>query len=285
MANKNINAHKIAQQYFEMYNSYQRGFIKGVELKNEISDEDIEVIKELAEVSYTTTSSPKNNYFGIVDGYLYDYTKKDIKMNKKNQDLIYGGDLTDFPQDVVKWMLHEQFIQTEKTDLSVFERKRESSFDMRGFNWEHSFLGLDFCATVIAVKNFDFFYDKFPNGFSVEDYEILKNGGKIEKKYKKENQLSKDNQAVLLKNFQEKMLELINSKGEDYAVELDRNKNFKLVAEITGLAPQKVVEVFLATKVVRLCNLTEKEKTPNNESVFDTLIDLANYSFIHSTLD
>jgi len=67
------------------------------------------------------------------------------------------------------------------------------------------------------------------------------------------------------------------SKGNDYANK-DRLSNFKLVSQITGLTVSKVIEVFMATKVVRLGNLSNSDSEPNHESIRDNKIDLINYA-------
>jgi DNA-binding TFAR19-related protein (PDSD5 family) len=83
--------------------------------------------------------------------------------------------------------------------------------------------------------------------------------------------------------FAEKQAEIMLKKGNDYANE-NRLSNFKMVAQITGLTPEQVVNVFIATKTVRLCNLLGSGKVPNNESIEDNLLDLANYAQIQNMI-
>jgi hypothetical protein len=90
-------------------------------------------------------------------------------------------------------------------------------------------------------------------------------------------------QEQKLKAFQQTMNDTICSKREDYASTEDVLSNFKLVAQITNLSVDKVIDVFLATKVVRKCNLTGSQAS--NESTEDTLLDLANYSFLATLKD
>jgi hypothetical protein len=89
--------------------------------------------------------------------------------------------------------------------------------------------------------------------------------------------MNKTQQAAQLKAFHEKMEKVICSKREDYANE-DVLSNFKLVSQISGVEVEKVMMVFLATKIVRLGELFKKGTAPKNESVDDSIIDLANYS-------
>ena len=68
------------------------------------------------------------------------------------------------------------------------------------------------------------------------------------------------------------------SKGDDYAGE-DRLSNFKIVSKMVGITPEQVLLVFIATKAVRIGNL-QGSKTPNNESIDDSIIDLVNYGIL-----
>lgn len=85
------------------------------------------------------------------------------------------------------------------------------------------------------------------------------------------------------KNHFETMIDeawrIMQRKSHDYATDTDVLSNFKLVSQICGLETHQIVLVFLATKIVRLGELS-KGKTPNNESITDTLLDNINYSAI-----
>lgn len=82
-----------------------------------------------------------------------------------------------------------------------------------------------------------------------------------------------------LADFQAEMEEVLISKGGDYATE-DKLSNFKEVAAITKQSPARVVLTMIATKVSRLSNLIDKEGEPNNESVSDSTLDIANYAVL-----
>ena len=65
-------------------------------------------------------------------------------------------------------------------------------------------------------------------------------------------------------------------KSNDYSND-DRLSNFKLAGAIAGISAEQNCLSLIATKVARLGVLL-KGKTPNNESVSDSVIDLANYA-------
>lgn len=67
-------------------------------------------------------------------------------------------------------------------------------------------------------------------------------------------------------------------KNHDYASAEDAFANFVGVSAVSGLSVPQVFVVWLATKVIRLGQLVGHQKSPNNESVLDTLVDLANYA-------
>lgn len=85
-------------------------------------------------------------------------------------------------------------------------------------------------------------------------------------------------QEYTLKEFVEKMQEIILKKGNDYAAQDDRLSNFKLAGNICQIAPEQNCLSLIATKVARLGVLLKSQKQPDNESVQDSLIDLANYA-------
>ncbi len=85
-------------------------------------------------------------------------------------------------------------------------------------------------------------------------------------------------QKAHLTAFQEKMSSVLSSKGGDYA-NLDRLSNFKLAGAICGLTAEQNCLSLIATKVARLGVLL-KGAEPNNESVRDSVLDLANYAVL-----
>lgn len=84
--------------------------------------------------------------------------------------------------------------------------------------------------------------------------------------------------------LQEKKKEILIKKNNDYARQDDIFSNFKLISQITGLDIRRVFMVFISVKIARLKELLLTGKQVKNESIDDTLIDLANYTellYIH----
>ena len=75
------------------------------------------------------------------------------------------------------------------------------------------------------------------------------------------------------------MEKVLFSKGDDYA-NTDRLSNFKLAGAITGGDARTNCLNMIATKVARLGVLINSDKEPKNESVEDSVLDLANYSVL-----
>lgn len=81
----------------------------------------------------------------------------------------------------------------------------------------------------------------------------------------------------------QKMQSVMFSKGNDYANE-DRLSNFKLAGTICGLTPELNCLSLMATKVARLGVLLNNDNAPNNESIQDSILDLANYTILLSMI-
>jgi hypothetical protein len=90
--------------------------------------------------------------------------------------------------------------------------------------------------------------------------------------------MTTEQQEKELQFFQEAMKRIILSKRHDYAGS-DVLSNFKKAGSICNLTPEQNCLSLIATKVARLGELLS-DKKPNNESIEDTIIDLANYSFL-----
>lgn len=76
---------------------------------------------------------------------------------------------------------------------------------------------------------------------------------------------------------------LLISKGDDYTTDRlsNQHENFERVAMIAAWFTNdmdKPYAVLMATKIVRLAALLSGDKTPKNESVLDTFVDMTNYA-------
>jgi hypothetical protein len=88
-----------------------------------------------------------------------------------------------------------------------------------------------------------------------------------------------EEQKAHFKAITAKMKEILFKKGNDYANE-DRLSNFKLAGTIAGGSAEINCLNLIATKVARLGVLLNSGKSPNNESIQDSIIDLINYGVL-----
>lgn len=75
--------------------------------------------------------------------------------------------------------------------------------------------------------------------------------------------------------------ELLKSKSSDYCFGQGKFYIFETVADILDLPVEKVFEVFMTTKLLRLTSLLKKEaagEAPNHEGVLDTIQDMKGYA-------
>lgn len=87
-----------------------------------------------------------------------------------------------------------------------------------------------------------------------------------------------EDQILHIAKFQQKQQDTLLKKGNDYAGD-DRLSNFKTVAAITNTTPEMVCLTMIGIKVARLGQLLSG-KQAENESVRDSVEDLANYSIL-----
>ena len=95
-----------------------------------------------------------DNYTHIDGSELY------ITENEKPK-LTYGGEIADFPIEVVERMLECQVEQGNKRDVSVFERNKIAGSYSKGFCWVETKEDVNFWNEVIGNKNFDLFFQKY----------------------------------------------------------------------------------------------------------------------------
>ncbi|MFZ4705429.1 MAG: hypothetical protein ACOYMF_05420 [Bacteroidales bacterium] len=87
-----------------------------------------------------------------------------------------------------------------------------------------------------------------------------------------------DEQKKVFEEFTSLMQNTLLKKGSDYS-NGEALSNFKNAGNIIGLSPELNCLSLIATKVARLGVLIHG-KSPKNESVSDSILDLANYSFL-----
>lgn len=94
--------------------------------------------------------------------------------------------------------------------------------------------------------------------------------------------MNQQHQLKFIQEINDKGIELLKSKGHDYAGD-DILKNFKQmhsllkILEINTSKIEGIHMFYIVLKIQRLCNLFFSNKEAKNESVADTLIDLRNY--------
>ena len=88
--------------------------------------------------------------------------------------------------------------------------------------------------------------------------------------------MTREEQTKLLAEFYAEKKNVLKLKSEDYANE-DVLSNFKTAGANIGISAELQCLSLIATKVARLGNLLSG-KTPNNESVSDSILDLSNYT-------
>ena len=91
--------------------------------------------------------------------------------------------------------------------------------------------------------------------------------------------MTKKEQMAVFGYLTNEMKKTLFSKGDDYANE-DRLSNFKLAGAISGGNASTNCLNMISTKVARLGNLLNKDRDPNNESIDDSVLDLANYAVL-----
>lgn len=83
-----------------------------------------------------------------------------------------------------------------------------------------------------------------------------------------------------IKKNQEKGYNLTFSKNADYAGHDCVFKNFDVVEHICGISSERGILVRMCDKITRIGNLLDRKEKVRDETIEDTLLDLANYSYI-----
>lgn len=87
-----------------------------------------------------------------------------------------------------------------------------------------------------------------------------------------------------VKELSDRAFKLMASKNSDYATGMDPYQNFKLVETLGITDLKRGIAVRMCDKLARISHLLNKEASVKDESIVDSLIDLANYSFILASL-
>ena len=80
-----------------------------------------------------------------------------------------------------------------------------------------------------------------------------------------------------------KMADMHDKKSADYATDTNYYSNFENAATSAGIPVDAVFRTMIGIKLARLAELQGKGKTPKNESIMDSLIDLAVYSTLYAS--
>lgn len=91
--------------------------------------------------------------------------------------------------------------------------------------------------------------------------------------------MTKEEQEDFFDEYVKRMRDVLLNKGDDYA-NRDRLSNFKLAGLIAGGNAKINCLNLIATKVARLGVLLNSNDEPKNESVSDSIMDLANYALL-----
>ncbi len=91
--------------------------------------------------------------------------------------------------------------------------------------------------------------------------------------------MTKEEQQIFFDEYINKMRDVLLNKGDDYA-NADRLSNFKMAGQISGGNAQLNCLNLIATKVARLGVLLNSNDKPKNESINDSIMDLANYALL-----
>lgn len=98
--------------------------------------------------------------------------------------------------------------------------------------------------------------------------------------------MNRKSQTDLFEDIIKKQKEILFRKSEDYANADDVLLNFKQMSELgknsnlASMTPTQVAFWYASVKAQRLGNLLKSNKTPSNEALEDSFIDMMNYVFL-----
>ena len=96
------------------------------------------------------------------------------------------GELEGFPKEIIARMLDCQQEQGNPRDISVFEKRCDAGWCNKGFDWDGTQEGFGFWEEVIDNKNFNIFFEQYPqkdnqdNSQKLDDLETYTPKGELE---------------------------------------------------------------------------------------------------------
>ena len=216
-------------------------------------------------------------------GHAYVVKQEDLK-----------GDIKDFPIEIVQKMVDEQVKQGNEADVTVFQENRIRPRNIGGFDWGITEEDNAFWTRIIYQKKFNVFFNKYPEG--KDKYTFDKNGCLVEEKkdvikdskkedennnseYEEEEVANEEYIKPELKHMTRNEIEFqriltnmsrtYNQKNSDYGSSFDKSMD-----EFGMLSPI----IRMSDKMNRLKSLVKNKQQVNDESIDDTLLDLANYA-------
>jgi len=160
--------------------------------------------------------------------------------------------------------------------FGFYDQLNESECSEAKENWDYEFCTetpLPSCIEEAIAFGFDFQDVRY---YWINIIEKYRNKNKA---IKRPSFMTREKQEAHFEAFVQKQREVIIRKGEDYSTSDDTLSNFKLAGSICQLTPEQNCLSLIATKVARLGVLFQG-KVPNNESIQDSVLDLANYAVL-----
>ena len=276
---------------------------------------------ELREISYADFMARENTSDFNEASELHEAGKKLTNEPFDIDSYVPKGDIEGFPVEVVKWMLREQEAQGNKRDVSVFELDRQFGYTSGGFTWgKAKELDEADARNIIGFRNFGLFFEKYPKSTDTSgvvmgakpatkqvievDFSEVETAAELHEEGKKlltearkamgvpkeqsYNTTGAPTENFLLASLRadvKRMLEIAEAKNHDYGGK-DSNPfaNFMAVEHLGAASAEAGITVRMTDKLSRIITLLNKEAKVSDESITDTLIDLANYALILKAL-
>jgi len=172
----------------------------------------------------------------------------------------------------------EQMTKEELRDIyfGFYDQLNEPERSEAKTNWDY-----EFCTETPLPSCIE---DAIAFGFDFQDVRyywmnIIKKYRNKNKAIKRPSFMTREKQEAHFEAFVNKQREVLLRKGNDYSANENRLSNFQLAGAICQLTPEQNCLSLIATKVARLGVLLQG-KVPNNESIQDSVLDLANYAVL-----